>query len=204
MPDFSQLTDRQREIYEFIRDRIFGRGYGPTVREIGEAFEIKSPNGVMCHLKALEKKGLIKKEGRHARAIQLVEHRPPSIGLPFLGSVAAGIPIEAIDQAERIQFDDLFVGANHFILKVRGESMIEDHIEDGDLVVIRKVESPDSIPNGERVVVMVDGASTLKRFYREPDHIRLEPANKDMAPIIIEPSEDPQIVGVLVGVMRKC
>src|SRR5438876_7291223 len=108
MPDFSSLTERQREIYDFIRTKIESRGYGPTVREIGLAFDIKSPNGVMCHLKALEKKGLIKKEGRHARAIQLVEHRRPSIGLPYLGSVAAGIPIEAIDQAERLQFDDLF------------------------------------------------------------------------------------------------
>src|ERR1017187_6951096 len=86
MQDFSQLTERQREIYEFIRVKIETRGYGPTVREIGLAFEIKSPNGVMCHLKALSKKGLIIREDRSARAIQLVNHRPPSIGLPFLGA----------------------------------------------------------------------------------------------------------------------
>src|SRR5436309_9106492 len=92
MPDFSQLTERQKEIYEFIRERIEGRGFGPTVREIGEGFEIKSPNGVMCHLKALEKKGLIKRTGFRARAIQLVDHRPPSAGLPLLGAVAAGAP----------------------------------------------------------------------------------------------------------------
>jgi len=86
MPDFSQLTQRQREIYEFIRDKIESRGYGPTVREIGTAFEIKSPNGVMCHLKALEKKGLIIREGFSARAIQLVDHRRPGAELPLLGS----------------------------------------------------------------------------------------------------------------------
>jgi SOS-response transcriptional repressor LexA len=86
MPDFSQLTERQKEIYEFIRDKIESRGYGPTVREIGDGFDIKSPNGVMCHLKALEKKGLIIREGRSARAIQLVDHRPASGGLPMYGT----------------------------------------------------------------------------------------------------------------------
>src|SRR6476646_4896177 len=95
MPDFSTLTERQREIYDFIRSKIEGRGYGPTVREIGLAFDIKSPNGVMCHLKALEKKGLIKREGFSARAIQLIGHKPAASGLPMLGLVAAGTPIQA-------------------------------------------------------------------------------------------------------------
>src|ERR1700758_2699291 len=98
MPDFSSLTDKQKQIYEFIRDKIESRGYGPTVREIGLAFKIKSPNGVMCHLKALEKKGLITREEHSARAIQLVDHRPPAQGLPFLGKVAAGTPIDAAAQ----------------------------------------------------------------------------------------------------------
>src|SRR5438876_5671457 len=100
MPDFSQLTDRQREIYDFIRDKIESRGYGPTVREIGLGFDIKSPNGVMCHLKALEKKGLIKREGFSARAIQLLDYRLGSAGLPLLGLVAAGTPIQATAQDE--------------------------------------------------------------------------------------------------------
>src|SRR5438477_1890257 len=100
MPDFSQLTDRQREIYDFIEQKIDGRGYGPTVREIGQAFDIKSPNGVMCHLKALEKKGLIKREGFSARAIQLLDRVRPSAGLPMLGAVAAGTPTEAVSQAD--------------------------------------------------------------------------------------------------------
>src|SRR5438093_4265002 len=110
MPDFSQLTERQREIYEFIREKIERRGYGPTVREIGEGFDIKSPNGVMCHLKALEKKGLIKRTGFRARAIQLVDHRPGggAASLPLLGLVAAGSPTAAIEQDERLEVKDLF------------------------------------------------------------------------------------------------
>src|SRR5687767_12437775 len=201
MPDFSQLTDRQREIYEFIRVKIETRGYGPTVREIGEAFDIKSPNGVMCHLKALEKKGLIKREEHSARAIQLVNHRPPAAGLPFLGSVAAGTPIPAMEQSELLAFDDLFGGANRFALQVRGNSMIENHIEDGDYVVIKKQETAE---NGARVVAMIDNEVTLKKFYREKDHIRLEPANGNMAAIIVDPSRDVRILGVLAGVLRKC
>jgi repressor LexA len=201
MPDFSTLTDRQREIYDFIRDKIESRGYGPTVREIGQAFDIKSPNGVMCHLKALEKKGLIVREGFSARAIQLVDHKLFSAGLPFLGLVAAGSPTAAVAQDERLEFNDLFGGADHYVLKVKGQSMIDDHIEDGDYVVIRKKESAE---NGERVVAMVNDEVTLKRYYREKHHIRLEPANKGMAPIIVRSSEDAHILGVLVGVMRKC
>lgn len=201
MPDFSQLTERQREIYEFIRDKIQNRGYGPTVREIGEAFDIKSPNGVMCHLKALEKKGLITREEHAARAIQLVDHRPPAAGLPFLGTVAAGVPLPAIEQSERIAFDELFGGSNRFALQVRGNSMIENHIEDGDIVVIKQQETAE---NGARVVAMIDNEVTLKKFYKDKDHIRLEPANGAMAPIIVDATRDVKILGVLTGVLRRC
>jgi repressor LexA len=201
MANLSQLTERQREIYEFIRDKIESRGYGPTVREIGLGFHIKSPNGVMCHLKALEKKGLIKREGFSARAIQLLDHRPLSWGLPLLGAVAAGTPIQATAQDERLEFNDLFGGPNRYVLKVRGQSMIENHIEDGDYVVIRKQETAE---NGDRVVAMVENEVTLKRFYKEKDHIRLEPANGKMSPIIVDSTKEARILGVLVGVMRKC
>jgi len=201
MPDFSQLTERQREIYDFIRSKIEGRGYGPTVREIGTAFDIKSPNGVMCHLKALEKKKLIKREGFSARAIELVGYKFGYPGLPLLGRVAAGAPIEAVENPELLNINQLFEGDNHYVLKVRGQSMIEDHIDDGDFVVVRKQASAS---NGETVVAMIDGETTLKRFYKEADHIRLEPANGAMEPIIVPASEEPQIVGVLVGVVRKC
>ena len=201
MPDFSQLTQRQREIYDFIRDKIENRGYGPTVREIGLGFNIKSPNGVMCHLKALEKKGLIIRQEFSARAIQLVDHqRPGNLGLPLLGNVAAGSPVEALEQSERLEFGDLFGGPNQYALKVRGQSMIEDHIADGDFVVIQKKETA---RNGERVVAMIDGEVTLKRYYEEADSIRLEPANGTMQPLVV-PKNDTKILGVLVGVVRKC
>ncbi len=203
MPDFSQLTERQREIYDFIKGKIESRGYGPTVREIGLAFEIRSPNGVMCHLKALEKKGLIIREGFSARAIQLVGHRPPSAGLPLYGAVAAGSPVEEVANEEHLDFDDLFAGPDHFALQVRGQSMIEDHIDDGDYVVIRKQETA---RDGERVVARIDNEVTLKRFYTDKGKIRLEPANRAMKPIVLNDSQaaNAQILGVLVGVLRKC
>src|ERR1700732_287203 len=173
MADFSQLTDRQKEIYEFIRGQIEDKGYPPTVRDIGDAFKIKSPNGVMCHLKALEKKGLITRKGFRARAIMLADHKPGGSrqGLPLLGRVAAGTPIEAAAaEGERLDFCGLCGGANHFALQVRGKSMIDDHIQDGDFVIIRKQETAD---NGARVVAMIDNEVTLKRFYKDKDHIRL-------------------------------
>jgi repressor LexA len=201
MPDFSQLTERQREIYDFIRERIENRGYGPTVREIGEGFKIKSPNGVMCHLKALEKKGLIKRTGFQARAISLVDYRPNTVDLPLLGQVAAGSPTQAVALEERLDFKDLFGKADYYALRVRGQSMIESHIDDGDYVVIRK---QDTAQNGERVVAMVDDEVTLKRYYREKHRIRLEPANSKMNPIFFDEDDDVRILGVLVGVVRKC
>jgi repressor LexA len=201
MPNFNQLTERQREIYDFISDKIESRGYGPTVREIGQAFKIKSPNGVMCHLKALEKKGLIKREGFSARAIQLINRKPQSAGLPFLGLVAAGTPIHAYTEDDRLEFNEVLGGPNRYVLKVRGQSMIDSHIQDGDYVVIRKQETAE---NGEKVVAMIDNEVTLKRFYKEKDHIRLEPANGKMNPIIVDSSKDAKILGVLVGVMRRC
>src|SRR5438445_7326468 len=200
MPDFSQLTERQREIYDFIKDRIEGRGFGPTVREIGEGFDIKSPNGVMCHLKALEKKGLIKRTGFRARAIQLVDRQRTAASLPMLGLVAAGSPVAAIEQDERLEVNDLFGNPNHFALRVRGQSMIDNHIDDGDFVIIRKQETAE---NGERVVAMINNEVTLKKFFADDDRVRLEPANGTMKPIIV-PRNQAQILGVLVGVVRKC
>ncbi|HWG43541.1 MAG TPA: transcriptional repressor LexA [Gemmataceae bacterium] len=201
MADFSTLTPRQREIYDFIKDKIESRGYGPTVREIGMAFHIQSPNGVMCHLNALVKKGLILREGHSARAIQLVDHRRPGAELPLVGSVAAGPPTEAVAQEDHLNFSDLFCGPDHFALKVRGQSMIEDHIDDGDFVVIRKQATAE---NGDRVVAMIDNEVTLKRYQRDKGQVRLEPANGKMQPIIVDPNSQSCILGILVGVLRKC
>jgi repressor LexA len=201
MSDSSQLTERQKQIYEFIRNKIETRGYGPTVREIGLAFDIQSPNGVMCHLNALVKKGLITREDRMARAIQLVGHRPPSVELPLLGQVAAGSPSQAVAQEERLNLGDLFTGRDLYALKVRGQSMIDDHIDDGDYVVIRRQQTAE---NGARVVAMIDNEVTLKRFHRDKGQIRLDPANGKMQPIYVDPASDTQILGVLVGVLRRC
>lgn len=206
MANLSALTSKQRQIYEFIHEKIDSRGYGPTVREIGTAFDIKSPNGVMCHLKALEKKGLIKREGFSARAIQIIDRKPRSepdglSRLPLMGAVAAGSPIEAVEQDEQLNFSDLFGVPGAFALHVRGQSMIEDHIDDGDFAIIKPQETAE---NGQTVVVKIDGEATLKRFYQKKDHIRLEPANSTMQPIIVHSKGDAQILGVLVGVVRKC
>jgi repressor LexA len=202
MANLAQLTDRQRQIYEFIRGKIESRGYGPTVREIGEAFGIKSPNGVMCHLNALVKKGLIARAEKSARAIQLLDHRPGAAAeLPLVGSVAAGTPIEAHASDERLSFQDLFGGPDNYALRVRGRSMIEDHIDDGDYVVIRKQETAN---NGERVVAMIDNQVTLKRYYADKGKVILRPANGEMQPIVVDRGADAGILGVLVGVLRKC
>ena len=192
------LTARQREIYEFLKDKILNRGYGPTVREIGAQFGIRSPNGVMCHLKALEKKGLITREAHMSRAIQLAEPPSSRMTLPLAGQIAAGSPLLAEEQDERVDFAPMFDNEDHFCLRVKGDSMVEDQIADGDYVVVRRQES---CTNGDIIVALVDGQdATLKRFYREPDRIRLEPANATMEPIYVN---DVNVLGVVVGVIRR-
>ena len=200
MADLDALTPRQREIYNFIRGKIQGRGYGPTVREIGMNFQIKSPNGVMCHLKALQKKGLIHREPNMSRAIQLLEDPVSAqhMGLKLVGNIAAGQPIEAIEQNEELTFSDWTEPGDKFALKVQGDSMIEEHIADGDFVIIRRQEQA---RDGQIVAIRDDeGEATLKRFFRDKNRIRLEPANKTMKPIF---RDRVNVLGVLVGVVRK-
>jgi repressor LexA len=195
-----QLTERQREVYEFIREKIRGRGYGPTVREIGDNFEISSPNGVMCHLKALEKKGLITREPNMSRAIQLSREPAEERGLPLVGRIAAGPLLEAIEQKERFDFEAVFPNKNEnlFVLKVTGDSMIEAQIADGDYVVVRKQRTA---RDGQIVVVQTEeGEATLKRFYLEKNRIRLEPANSTMSPIYVK---NAKILGIVTGVVRR-
>lgn len=203
MADLEALTSRQREIYEFIRSKIQGRGYGPTVREIGNQFGIKSPNGVMCHLKALQKKGLIHREPNMSRAIQLLDdptsapaHVP---GIKLMGRIAAGSPIEAIEQVdEELAFTEWEGDDSKFALRVTGESMIEEHIADGDYVIIHRQEHA---RDGQIVAVRdEEGEATLKRIFKEKNRIRLEPANKTMKPIFRDKVD---IIGVLIGVVRK-
>src|SRR5215510_2093999 len=144
MSETDQLTKRQKAVYEFIRDKIRNRGYGPTVREIGEQFDIASPNGVMCHLKALEKKGMITREPNMSRAIQLAQEPIEVKGVPLSGRVAAGVMHEAIEQDDRVDFEAMFSKKNLFALEVNGDSMIDAHIEDGDYVVIRKQKTAEA------------------------------------------------------------
>ena len=197
----TKLTRRQQDIYDFVKDRILQRGYGPTVREIGSNFEIKSPNGVMCHLKALEKKGYITREQNMSRAIQLAEplSRGGKTTLPLAGSVAAGGPTLGVENREEVDFASLFDDDDdRFCLKVRGDSMIEDHICEGDFVVVRRQETA---RDGQIVVALVDGEdTTLKRFFKENGRYRLQPANSSMDPIY---ASDVQIQGVVVSVIRQ-
>jgi len=198
MDPFEQLTKRQRDVYEFIRDKIQNRGYGPTVREIGDQFGISSPNGVMCHLKALEKKGLITREPNMSRAIQLAMEPEEERGLPLAGRVAAGVLHEAYEQSERVDLGEMFNRKNLFVLEVSGDSMIDAQIADGDYVVIRKQRTAST---GQMVVARTeDGESTLKYWFPEKNRIRLQPANSEMDPIYVR---DARVTGVVVGVVRN-
>ncbi len=208
MADSTTLTAKQREIYDFICSYIQNEGYPPAIRDIGKAFDIVSPNGVMCHLKALQKKGFINRDeksatqGGRARAITVPGVTAGGFSLPMLGLVAAGPVLEATEQNDRVDFKDLFGGDNVYMLKVRGESMIDSQIADGDYVVIRRQEQAD---NGEKVVAMVDKAMTLKKFYKKANQVRLEPCNSSMDPIVVDPEkQNVTVLGVLVGVVRRC
>lgn len=226
------LTQRQREILEFISASIVERGFPPTLREIGEHFNIRSTNGVNDHLKALEKKGHLRREDLKSRAMrpvlpdgsgELVAMRPRAarvavgtggielIGdgdmaeIPIIGRVAAGQPILAVENvSDTVKIDRVLVG-NHrevFGLRIVGESMIEDGIFDGDYVFVKK--APTARP-GDIVVAMIEGEATVKRYYPEGDKIRFQPANARMSPIIVRKADfkSVDIIGIVVGVYRK-
>ena len=203
------LTKKQQAIYNFIRKHIEEKGFPPAIRDICTEFGISSPNGVMCHLKALETKGYINRVQKHknqqraqARGITIPGVTSGGFSLPLVGVVAAGKAIEAAEQDERLEMRELFGSDDLFVVKVRGSSMIEGHIADGDYVVIRKCETCE---NGEKVVAMIDKAMTLKKYYKRKNEIQLHPMNSAMDPIVVDPvREDIKILGVLTGVIRKC
>lgn len=199
------LTERQRDVLAFIENHLDQRGVAPTLREISEKFGFASTASAQKHIALLEQKGFLRREKHQKRGLVLArrasteDHRENE--LPLLGLVAAGAPIESIPNPEPVSVPPDFLRAGeNFVLKVRGESMIEDGIHDGDLVI---VQSTAEANEGDMVVAMVDGEVTLKRFYRSaPDTIRLQPANSEMEPIMAA-ADSVTIQGIIVGLLRK-
>lgn len=212
-----ELTERQREILTFIVRESELRGFPPTIREIGEEMDIRSTNGVNDHLKALERKGyLLRGEQqsrslvptKRARMVLGIGARPQSgmVEIPLLGKVAAGAPILAAENFEdSVKIDSFFLGGNGkevFALRVKGESMIEDGIHDGDYLFVKK--TPSAQP-GEIVVALIEDEATCKRYYPEGDRIRFQPANSRMEPIYVRKADfrSTMILGLVVGVYRQ-
>jgi repressor LexA len=198
------MTRRQKEILDFIAKYIEKRGYAPTIEEIGGHFDLASLATVHKHLTNLQKKGLIKREWNRSRALELVpaEVAVRAVELPLLGRVAAGTPIEAIETRETVHVPEAMVGRKEtYVLQVKGESMIDEQIRDGDYVI---VENRKNARDGEMVIALLSGDSvTLKKLYRERGgKIRLQPANTRMKPLVVDAS-DVRIQGVVVGVLRK-
>ena len=198
------LTPRQREIYDFICRFKEAHGYAPTIAEIRAHLGLSSPATVHQLLSALEREGLIRRIPNVSRGIEIASSgaSEQACEIPLLGVVAAGHPIEAILSHEVVNIPpDLLGRGRTFALKVRGDSMIEEHIRDGDFLII---EARQTAENGQTVVALVDGSdATVKRFYKEPNQVRLEPANPAYNPILVKPAERVSIQGIVIGVIRK-
>ncbi|NLY94050.1 MAG: transcriptional repressor LexA [Myxococcales bacterium] len=217
-----KLTDRQRAVLDFISESIARRGYPPTLREIGNHLGIRSTNGVNDHLRALERKGYLTREDMKSRTLRLVRKAPAAepapepahddvlqeldlVAIPVVGRVAAGALAEAIQTTEdRVHVDRMLVGGARdvFGLRIVGESMIEAGIHDGDFVFVRKQLTAE---RGQIVIALVGEEATCKYYFPERDHIRLQPANSQMAPILIPKTDfrPNSILGVVVGIYRK-
>ena len=203
----SELTDRQKLIFDFLVRTIRERGYAPSHQEIGARFKIVSTNGVFRHLKALEKKGYIRRVGKRALEILSAHGRsvlPDVREVPVLGRVPAGKPLLAEENIEGFLLVDreMASGKEVFALKVKGDSMIEDGILDGDYVIVKRQETAE---NGDIVCALIDGEATLKRFHMKGKAVTLRPANKNYAPIVVS-QEEPgglRIVGKVIGLTRK-
>jgi repressor LexA len=195
------LTKRQKEIFDFVRAYIERDGYAPSLEEIGERFGLSSVATVHKHVQNLVEKGLLRKAWNRSRSIELVEAEPPgTVEIPLLGSVAAGQPIEAVPTVDVVPVPAEMIGSKKcYALRVRGDSMVDDHIVDGDLVVLESRKEPH---NGETVVALIRRDDvTLKRFYLDGPNVRLVPANPALHPMEF-PAEDVEIQGVVVGLLR--
>ena len=201
--EYGKITPKQQEILDYIKEEILKRGYPPTVREICEAVNLKSTSSVHSHLETLEKNGYIRRDPTKPRAIEICDDsfqmvRTEMVSLPIVGHVAAGTPILAEQNIEEY-FPvpaEVVPSGESFILNVKGDSMINAGIFDGDRVFVNMCNTAE---NGEIVVAMIDDSATVKRFYKEKDHIRLQPENDTMDPIIVD---DCQIIGKVFGIFR--
>ncbi len=197
------LTKRQREILDYLDGFIQQHGYAPSLEEIGRRFHLSSLATVHKHLTNLQEKGFIRRSWNRSRSLEVIPARTAwrAVDLPLLGYVAAGTPIEAIPSQDTIPVPEILAGKrDSYVLRVRGNSMIDEQICDGDFVI---VEDRRTAHDGETVVALVGGSDvTLKKIYRERDRVRLQPANPTMSPIYVAP-DDVQVQGVVVGVMRK-
>ncbi|MSV31723.1 MAG: transcriptional repressor LexA [Bryobacterales bacterium] len=205
------LTKRQKEVLEFLADFIDKNRYSPSYEEIADGLSLNSLATIHKHVSSLESKGYLRRAFNQSRSLEIapryaaeVEKRravETGLAVPLLGKIAAGVPVEAIANPEMLHFQDFIGDSGTYALQVRGESMIDDHICDGDFVLIQKT---DSVRDGEIVVALVDGTeTTLKRLYREPNgQIRLQPANSAMEPIFVS-GASLQVQGKLMAVLRK-
>ncbi len=204
------ITKRQREVYDYIHDFVVKNGYSPSFEEIGQGLGLSSLATVHKHVTNLEKKGLLKRDYNRSRSIDVLPirglfRRAPQkssndISLPLMGRIAAGQPIEAVENPESISLGDITRSKDVFVLQVKGESMKDEHIVDGDYVL---VEKGNTARDGEIVVALVEGSdATLKRIYKEGANIRLQPSNAAMKPIVV-PAKSVQIQGRVIGVLRK-
>ena len=207
-----KLSERQRNILKYIQDYVEERGYPPSIREIGDRVGISSTSVVDYNLRALEREGYIRRDREVSRGLEVVggqraARQEPSrlLRIPVIGRIAAGVPIEAIeDPSDVLEFSPDMVPEGCFALRVKGQSMIDDHIDDGDVVVVRPQAQAE---NGEKVVAIIhndgspNGGATLKRFYRDGDRVRLEPRNPAMQPIIV-PADQVEVKGKVVKLLR--
>ena len=197
----SELNDKQLLIYEFLKDFTSEKGYPPTVREICKAVGLKSTSSVHGHLKHLEKEGLIKRDPTKPRALEIVDSvvKKEMINVPIIGRVTAGLPIlanENIEYSFPLPLDYVKHNNDLFMLKISGSSMIKAGILDGDFAIIERTQTAS---NGDKIVALIENEATLKTFYRENDHIRLQPENDEMEPIIVD---NCSILGKLIGIYR--
>ena len=201
------ITKRQRQVYDFLHDFIQRNGYSPSFEEIGDGLGLSSLATVHKHVSNLEKKGLLKRDYNRSRSIDVLPVRgifkrqpPKELALPLMGRIAAGQPIEAVENPETISLGDITRSKDVFVLQVKGESMKDEHIVDGDYVLVEKTNNA---RDGEIVVALVDGTdTTLKRIFREGANTRLQPSNAAMKPIIV-PAKSVALQGRVIGVLRK-